>query len=57
MRERWLELVRSRPGNEVVALDGTGHWVTADPRLKILLRSWLDGGAPYWLETVQHAAT
>lgn len=41
--DRWLDLVRSRPGNKVVALDGTGHWVTKDSRLKGLIRDWLDG--------------
>lgn len=40
--DRWLELVRSRPGNRVVALDGTGHWVTKDSRLKGLVSDWLD---------------
>jgi hypothetical protein len=39
--DRWLDLVRSRPGNLVVALDGTGHWVTKDARLKGLVRDWL----------------
>jgi pimeloyl-ACP methyl ester carboxylesterase len=41
--DAWLEFVRSRPGNRVVALEGTGHWVTRDPRLSGLVRSWLDG--------------
>lgn len=41
--DRWLDHVRSRPGNKVVALDGTGHWVTKDSRLKGLVRDWLDG--------------
>ena len=39
----WLELIRSRPGNQVIALEGTGHWVTRDPRLNGLVRDWLDG--------------
>jgi hypothetical protein len=36
--DHWLELIRSRPGNQVVALDGTGDWVTRDPRLNRLVR-------------------
>jgi pimeloyl-ACP methyl ester carboxylesterase len=41
--DEWLELVMSRAGNQVVALDGTSHWVMRDPRLNALVRSWLDG--------------
>jgi pimeloyl-ACP methyl ester carboxylesterase len=41
--ERWLERVRSSPGNQVVGLAGTDHWVTRDPKLKKLVRDWLDG--------------
>jgi pimeloyl-ACP methyl ester carboxylesterase len=40
--QRWLESIRSRPANKVVALEGTGHWVTLDPKLSGLMRDWLD---------------
>lgn len=40
--ERWLEYVKSRPGNAVVALEDTGHWVTRDAKFNALLRDWLD---------------
>jgi pimeloyl-ACP methyl ester carboxylesterase len=40
--DRWLEYLKQRPGNRVVALDGTGHWVTKDSRLNGLVREWLD---------------
>lgn len=39
--DRWLELVRSLPGGEVVALDG-GHWVMEHPSFVPLLTAWLE---------------
>ena len=39
--EDWLALVRSRTGNEVVALEGTDHWVMRDGRFNALVRDWL----------------
>ena len=41
--DAWLELIRSRAGNRVVAFEGSDHWVTRDPRLNGLVRDWLDG--------------
>lgn len=40
--DRWLTHVRSRPGNAVLELEKSGHWVTRDPRLSGEVRSWLD---------------
>jgi len=45
----WLELIRTRAGNQVVAFEGTDHWVTRDPRLNRLVRDWLDGTGAYSL--------
>jgi hypothetical protein len=43
--ETWLEYVRSRPGNAAVATPA-GHWVTKDPRFKLLLGEWLEATSP-----------
>jgi pimeloyl-ACP methyl ester carboxylesterase len=44
--QRWLDHVRSRPGNAVVALPESNHWVTNDPKLKLIVRDWLDDTRP-----------
>lgn len=40
--QRWLDYLRSRPGNEVVELRESGHWVTRDPRLNGIVKSFLE---------------
>jgi len=44
--QRWLDHVRRRAGNEVVALKESGHWVTNDPQLSPLVRDWLERTEP-----------
>jgi pimeloyl-ACP methyl ester carboxylesterase len=39
--DRWLDVVRRLPGGKVVALE-TDHWVTKDPKLKTIVREWLE---------------
>jgi len=38
----WLELIRSRAGNQVVAFEGADHWLMRNPRFNGLVRDWLD---------------
>jgi hypothetical protein len=43
--DRWLALLRSRPGSGVVALAGCGHWVMQDPAFTGSLAAWLESPA------------
>jgi pimeloyl-ACP methyl ester carboxylesterase len=40
--QRWLDFLRGRPGNEVVELEASGHWVMRDPAFNAIVRRFLD---------------